>query len=168
MRVAKNVTKYVITSPECTDILPSDISTTVYDSGYNVNIKETCFGAIISGEEDEVESLVKDIRALDPSGIFIKNRGFPAGDPRRCRRSGSRSYRAISLSFGRRAGGVRPGLCMIEAEAKMLPLISRALAFLAKEKSEAPEVAAPKAKKRPLDRPLDEKKLKEIISDELS
>ncbi len=162
-KVAKHVTKYVITSPECTDILPSDISTMVYDSEYNVNVKETCFGAIINGEEDEVESLVKDFRALDPFGIFIKNRGFPVGDPGRCRRSGSRSYRAISLSFGRRAGGARPGLCMIEAESKMLPLISRALAYQARGESETSEKQQPRQKRRP----IDERGLKEFIKDDM-
>ncbi len=75
------VTKYVITSPECTDILPSDISTMVYDSEYNVNVKETCFGAIINGEEDVIRSLIEEIRALDPSGIFIKKQRIPTWRP---------------------------------------------------------------------------------------
>ncbi len=60
------VTKYVITSPECTDILPSDIATMIYESKYSVNVKETCFGVIINGEEDVIKSLVEEIRALDP------------------------------------------------------------------------------------------------------
>jgi putative methanogenesis marker protein 6 len=158
------VTKYVVTSPECTDILPSDISTMIYDSKYNVNVKETCFGVIINGEEDAIESLVKEIRALDPAGIFIKDRGFPVGDPRRCRRSGSNSSRVVSLAFGRRAGGARPGYCMIEAESKVLPLISKALASMAKAMPETPEEVAATAKKQP----LDEKRLEEIIRDELS
>ncbi len=141
--------KYVITSPECTDILPSDIATMIYESRYGVNVKETCFGVIIDGEEGAIKPLVEEIRALDPSGIFVKDRGFPPGDPRRCRGSGSASSRGVTLAFGRRAGGVRSGLCMIEAEAKMLPMISRALASAANDESEAPEsVAAAAAKER--------------------
>jgi hypothetical protein len=72
--VKVRVTKYVITSPECTDILPSDIVMMIYGSKYDVNVKKTCFGAIIDGKEDVIKSLVEEIRALDPSGIFIKDR----------------------------------------------------------------------------------------------
>lgn len=144
------ITKYVITSPE-SDILPSDIAMKIYGSKYDVNVKETCFGVVISGEEDVIKSLVEEIRALDPSGIFIKERGFPPGDPRRCR--------------GHRGGGARPGYYMIESESKILPLISKALASQGKDESEgAIKKAAATAKKRP----MDEKKLEEIIKDEFS
>jgi putative methanogenesis marker protein 6 len=136
------VTKYVITSPE-SDILPSDIAMKIYGSKYDVSVKETCFGVVVNGEEKEIDSLVKEIRAMDPSGIFIKDRGFPPGDPRRCR--------------GRRGGGARPGFYMIESESKMLPMISRALA------SEAEAPAVPEKKK-----PIQIKKLEEIVKEELS
>ena len=143
------VTKYIITSPE-SDILSSDIAMKIYGSKYDVNVKETCFGVIINGEEDVIKSLVGEIRDLDPSGIFIKDRGFPPGDPRRCR--------------GRRGGGARPGYYMIESESKMLPLISKALASEAKGES----VAFRKETSVPKRRLLDEKKLEEIINDEFS
>ncbi len=136
------VTKYVITSPE-SDILPSDIAMKIYGSKYDVSVKETCFGVVVNGEAEEIEALVKEIRALDPSGIFIKDRGFPPGDPRRCR--------------GRRGGGARPGFYMIESEAKMLPMISRAL----KSEAEAPEISEKK-------KPLQIKKLEEIVKEEIS
>jgi putative methanogenesis marker protein 6 len=137
------VTKYVITSPE-SDILPSDIAMKIYGSRHDVNVKETCFGVMINGEEEAINELVKEIRAMDPSGIFVKDRGFPPGDPRRCR--------------GRRGGGARPGFYMIESESKMLPMISRAL----KSRVEAAE-EVPKEKK-----PLDIKRLEEIMKEELS
>jgi putative methanogenesis marker protein 6 len=136
------VTKYVITSSE-SNILPSDIAMKIYGSKYEVSVKETCFGVIINGEEDAINSLIKEIRALDPAGIFIKDRGFPPGDPRRCR--------------GRRGGGARPGFYMIESESKMLPMISRALA------SEGEVPAIPEKKK-----PLAIKRLEEIIKNGLS
>jgi hypothetical protein len=159
------VTKYVITSPECTDILPSDIAAMIYGSKYSVNVKETCFGVIINGEEDVIKALVEEIRALDQSGIFIKDRGFPPGDPRRCRGPAcSHPNKIVSLAFGRRAGGARPGYCMIEAESKILPLISKALASQAREESTAPKKAAATAKKRP----LGEKRLEEIIKAQFS
>lgn len=136
------VTKYVITSSE-SNILPSDIAMKIYGSKYEVTVKETCFGVVINGEEDVINELIKEIRALDPAGIFIKDRGFPPGDPRRCR--------------GRRGGGARPGFYMIESESKMLPMISRALA------SENVVPAIPEKKK-----PLAIKRLEEIIKNGLS
>ena len=134
------VTKYVITSSE-SNILPSDIAMKIYGSKYDVLVKETCFGVIVNGEEDVVNALIKEIRSLDPAGIFIKDRGFPPGDPRRCR--------------GRRGGGARPGFYMIEAESKMLPMISRALASEGEETETIPE------KKKP----LSIKRLDEIIKE---
>jgi len=133
------VTKYVITSSE-SNILPSDIAMKIYGSKYKVLVKETCFGVIINGEEEVIEALIKEIRALDPAGIFIKDRGFPPGDPRRCR--------------GRRGGGARPGFYMIESESKMLPMISRALA----QEGDVPVIPE---KKKPL--PL--KRLEEILKE---
>jgi putative methanogenesis marker protein 6 len=134
------VTKYVITSSE-SNILPSDIAMKIYGSKYDVLVKETCFGVIVNGEEEVVNALIKEIRSLDPAGIFIKDRGFPPGDPRRCR--------------GRRGGGARPGFYMIESESKMLPMISRALA------SEDKEAGAILEKKKPL--PI--KRLEEIVKE---
>lgn len=140
------VTKYIITSPE-SEILPSDIAMRIYGSKHNVDVKETCFGIIISGEEKEIADLVREIRAMDPTGIFIKERGFPPGDPRRCR--------------GRRGGGARPGYYMIESEARLLPLISRALAS---EEKAGPGPVEPVRKKRP----ISIKKLDEIFKEEIS
>ncbi len=134
------VTKYVITSSE-SNILPSDIAMKIYSSKYDVLVKETCFGVIVNGEEEVVNALIKEIRSLDPAGIFIKDRGFPPGDPRRCR--------------GRRGGGARPGFYMIESESKMLPMISRALA------SEGEVKALPEKKAKPL--PI--KRLEEIAKE---
>jgi len=133
------VTKYVVTSTE-SNILPSDIAMKIYGSKYKVLVKETCFGVIINGEEEVIEALIKEIRALDPAGIFIKDRGFPPGDPRRCR--------------GRRGGGARPGFYMIESESKMLPMISRALA----QEGDVPVI--PEKKK-----PLPVKRLEEILKE---
>lgn len=139
------ITKYVITSPE-SSIISSDIAMKIYGSKYDVNVKETCFGVIINGEEEVINEVVKDIRAMDPSGIFIKDRGFPPGDPRRCR--------------GRRGGGARPGFYMIESESKMLPMISRALAAEGEPKAEE---KIPEKK-----RPLDVKRLEDIMKEEVS
>ena len=139
------VTKYILTSSE-SDILPADIALKIYGSRYKVNVKEACFGVIVDGEEEEIDSLVAEIRALDPYGIFIKDRGFPPGDPRRCR--------------GHRGGGPRPGFFMMECEAKTLPLISRALACEARGETMPPAAAE--------EMPLKLERLEELIKDEFS
>ena len=124
-------TKYVVTSPD-SDVLPSDIALKIYELGRDINVKETCFGVIIDGEEEDIEATVEEIRAMDESNIFIKDRGFPPGDPRRCR--------------GHRGGGARPGFYMMQHESEILPLISRGLAAEARGE-EAPHKA--EAGKRP-------------------
>jgi len=133
----------VITSPE-SDVLPADIAMKIYGSKHDVNVKETCFGVIINGEENEISEVIKEIRAMDPVGIFIKDRGFPPGDRRRCR--------------GIRGGGPRPGFYMLESESKMLPMISRALA------SEGKLPVAEESQKK---KPLSPKRLEEIVKEEL-
>ncbi|MHC1631855.1 MAG: methanogenesis marker 6 protein [Methanotrichaceae archaeon] len=139
------VTKFVVTSQD-SDVLPSDIAMKIYESGRNINVKETCFGVIIDGDEDDVRETVNEIRMMDLNHIFIKDRGFPPGDPRRCR--------------GYRGGGARPGFYMIEYESKILPLISQGLA--SEERGERP-VSPPKMKKR-----LRIDQLEEIINKEFS
>ncbi len=116
----------------------------IYGSKHDVNVKETCFGVIINGEEDVIGEVIQEIRAMDPTGIFIKDRGFPPGDRRRCR--------------GIRGGGPRPGFYMLESESKMLPMISKALA------SEGKVPMAEEAQKK---KPLPPKRLEEIVKEEL-
>ena len=122
-------TKYVVTSQD-SDVLPSDIALKIYELGREINVKETCFGVIIDGEEEDIEATVEEIRAMDESNIFIKDRGFPPGDPRRCR--------------GHRGGGARPGFYMMQHESEILPLISRGLASEARGEEAPPKAEAAK------------------------
>jgi len=139
------VTKYVITGQD-SDVLPSDIALKIYELGREINIKETCFGVIIDGEEEDIKATVEEIRAMDQSNIFIKDRGFPPGDPRRCR--------------GHRGGGARPGFYMMQYESELLPLISRGLASEARGEEAPPEAAS---RKRP-----GSEELEEMIEEEFS
>ena len=138
-------TKYVVTSQD-SDVLPSDIALKIYELGREINVKETCFGVIIDGEEEDINATVEEVRAMDPSNIFIKDRGFPPGDPRRCR--------------GHRGGGARPGFYMMQHESEILPLISRGLDAEAKGE-EVPSLIG--TKKRPS---LED--LEEMINEEFS
>lgn len=89
---AGTVTKYVFI--ESYKATPDDIAARAYEVSGKVMIKETCFGLQVTGEEEEVERVIAHIRAFDPAHIYVKDRGFPPGDPRRCRAN---------------LGGARPG-----------------------------------------------------------
>ncbi len=123
-------------------LLPSDVAIKLYESGADVTVKETCFGVMVSGEREVVDTLLKSIRKLDPYGIFIKERGFAPGERFRCRAT--------------RRGGARPGFHNLETEDKILPLIASALRTL-----ESGEIPAKKKQKKKLE--ID--KLKEIIKE---
>ncbi len=107
----EEITKYIVISSD--KVLPSDAAMKIYESEFPVTVKETCFGLIVSGARDDVETLVEQIRQLDKNHIFVKDRGFPPGDERRCRAS--------------RGGGPRPGFHFLREEVQMLPAIGAAL-----------------------------------------
>ncbi len=104
------VTKYVfVDSPNTT---PQDIATAAYEIAQGVMIKETCFGCQITGSPEDVDRIVSHLRLLDPYRIFIKDRGFPPGDSRRCRAD---------------LGGARPGYLGHEYEISFIRYISHGL-----------------------------------------
>ncbi|KCZ72687.1 putative methanogenesis marker protein 6 [Candidatus Methanoperedens nitroreducens] len=137
------ITKMIVINS--TKVLPSDIVIKLYESNADVMIKETCFGAMVSGERSVVNSLLNDIRKIDPYGIFIKERGLAPGEPYRCRAT--------------RRGGARPGFHNLETEDRMLPHIASALRAL--DRGEVP------GHKQRIKK-LDVEKLKEIIESEVS
>ena len=104
-------TKYIVISSD--KVLPSDAAMKIYESESPVTVKETCFGLIVSGAKNAVQTVVEEIRQLDKNHIFVKDRGFPPGDERRCRAS--------------RGGGPRPGFHFLREEVEMLPAIGAAL-----------------------------------------
>lgn len=132
------ITKMIIINSS--KYLPSDLAIKLYELKPDVMVKETCYGIMVSGERSNVNSLIAEIRKLDPYGIFIKERGFSPGEPYRCRAT--------------RRGGAKPGFHNLEKEDKLLPHIAAALKAL--DKGDIPGAKKP-AKK------LDIEKLKEII-----
>jgi putative methanogenesis marker protein 6 len=113
------VTKYVfIDSP---DLTPEELALKVYEISAGLMIKETCFGLQVTGKPEEVKELLRRIREFDPSHIFIKDRGFPPGDPRRCRAN---------------LGGARPGFHGHEFEVPMLRYVSHGLEVTADKPGE--------------------------------
>ncbi|HOJ96122.1 MAG TPA: methanogenesis marker 6 protein [Methanospirillum sp.] len=118
---AGTVTKYVFI--ESYKATPDDIAARAYEVSGQVMIKETCFGLQITGREEEVDRVIAHIRALDPAHIYVKDRGFPPGDPRRCRAN---------------LGGARPGYFGHEYEMGFIRRISIGLEQL-ENASERPE-----------------------------
>ncbi len=108
-----SVTKYVMV--ESFDITPADLALRGYEISKGVMIKETCFGLVISGKEGEVDRIVAELRKIDPDHIFVKDRGFPPGDARRCRAN---------------LGGARPGYNGLEFEMSIIPYVSHGLEAL--------------------------------------
>ncbi len=89
--------------------------------GASIKVKETCFGALVEGEPQQLRALVEEARKLDPSGIYSKPRGFPIGDARICRAT--------------RKGGPRPGFHQLEQEYQLLPKVRDALKRLEERKT---------------------------------
>ena len=135
------ITKMVVINSS--KLLPSDVVIKLYESNADVLVKETCFGVMVTGERQVVDSLLLGIRKMDPYGIFIKERGFAPGEPYRCRAT--------------RRGGARPGFHNLESEDKLLPHIASALRAL--DKGEIPILKQKKKK-------LDIEKLKNIIKEQ--
>ncbi len=107
----EEITKVIVISSD--KVLPVDAAMKIYESEFPVTVKETCFGLIVTGPAEDVLMVTEEIRKLDKNHIFVKDRGFPAGDERRCR--------AV------RGGGPRPGFHFLREEVQMLPAIGAAL-----------------------------------------
>ena len=104
------VTRYVVV--ESFDIRPADLAIRGYEVSKGAIIKETCFGLTVMGKKDEVDRITDALRKEDPAHIFVKDRGFPPGDARRCRSS---------------LGGARPGFHGMEFEMTVIPYISHGI-----------------------------------------
>lgn len=105
------ITKYVVISSD--SVLPIDAALKVYGSEQDITIKETCFGTMVTGPRAAVNKVVDEVRSMDKNHIFVKERGYLAGDERRCRSS--------------RGGGARPGFYYLKEEVELLPTIGDAL-----------------------------------------
>ncbi|MCQ2376522.1 MAG: methanogenesis marker 6 protein [Methanocorpusculum sp.] len=138
------VTKYVfVDSPDTT---PQDIAVAAYEIAQGVMVKETCFGCQITGTPEDVERIIDHLRSLDPYRIFVKDRGFPPGDARRCRAN---------------LGGARPGYLGHEFEMKLAPYISYGLSEV--DKMTPAELRRAAEKSLPVEENLDIGQLEKIF-----
>lgn len=130
------VTRMIILGPKA-NVSESEIVNEMHMLGLPLTIKNTCYGAMVSGKKEDVLQAVKEVRKLDPNNIFTKDRGFAPGDPRRCR--------------GHRFGP-REGFHQMEKEFKLLQYVSEAL--------ENPEKVSIEEEK-----PIDVDEFKKIMND---
>ena len=107
----KEITKIIAVSSD--KVLPADAAQAAYASGFPVTLKQTCYGLVLTGTEENVNNVVDVIQAMDKNHIFVKDRGFPTGDPRRCRAT--------------RNGGQRPGFYTLHAEISRMDMVGEAL-----------------------------------------
>ena len=105
------VTRMIVLGPKA-QLSQSELVGKLHMLELPLTIKSTCYGAAISGEEEVVKKAIISIRELDPCNIFTKDRGFPPGDPRRCRA---------------KRGGAREGFHQLEKEFELLDDVSKAL-----------------------------------------
>jgi putative methanogenesis marker protein 6 len=136
----EKITKMVVISDT---ELPSDMAINAYKVSSDVTIKETCYGLMVTGLREEVDKVVNEVRKISPTKIFVKERGFPPGDERRCRAN--------------RGGGPRPGFHQLKNEMDILPDIGKGLVLV--ERGSKP-MDLPEAKNLPIDT------LKKIIDEE--
>ncbi|KUG19476.1 MAG: methanogenesis marker 6 protein [Methanomicrobiaceae archaeon] len=147
-RLVGTVTKYVFV--ESPDVMPSDLAIRAYEVSEGAMIKETCFGLQVTGMPEEVDRIIRHLRSIDPHHIFVKDRGFPPGDPRRCRAN---------------LGGARPGYFGHEFEFPLLRFVSCGLRAAEEAAEEERPVEIVIREARPA---LDIRKLIEIIESEES
>ena len=105
------INRMIILGPKA-NVSESEIVNKLHLLNLPITIKHTCYGAMVSGSKKDVLKAIEEIRKIDSNNIFTKDRGFPPGDPRRCR--------------GHRLGP-REGYHQMEGEYKLLGDISDAL-----------------------------------------
>ena len=133
------VTKMVVISDS---LLPAELAIEAYKITADVAIKETCYGLMVTGRRGEVDRLVGQLRAAHPQKVFVKERGYPPGDSRRCRAD--------------RGGGPRPGFHQLKYEIDLLPDISKGLILVERGSKPVPQ---------PRPKNIDVDHFKQIIDD---
>ncbi|RLF21665.1 MAG: methanogenesis marker 6 protein [Thermoprotei archaeon] len=134
---------YIIVINPDSELSPEQLFNEVLELNADVAVKCTCFGVMIEGEEEETSKVISHVRRRYPYDVFVKLRGYPINDKRVCR-----AYRG---------GGPRPGFHQLEAEFRLLPLISEALKAL--EGVEVIEVLPAKVEGKP----IKAKELEEVV-----
>jgi len=129
---ADEVTRMIILGPSA-QISSAELVQKLHMLELPLTIKSTCYGAMVHGAEKDVMESIEKIRKLDPYNIFTKDRGFPPGDPRRCRA---------------KRGGAREGFHQLEKEFELLDCVREALERPREVHTEKPGHISPDALKK--------------------
>jgi putative methanogenesis marker protein 6 len=127
---------------DTSSLTPQTVINYIVSLGKTLNIKDTCYGIMVEGDDDVVENITLKVREKFNADIFSKHRAYPIGDERRCRAT--------------RGGGARPGYYFLLEEYKLLPLISKVL-------KEGRFKTLDKKKKKPVDVDILKKAIKEMV-----
>jgi putative methanogenesis marker protein 6 len=122
--VPSTETRMIIISPT-SGITPEQLMTFASSCNEDVFLKETCYGLLLQGEGDVVRRVVRKIRKISPYALFSKQRGYPIGEKKKCRRGRE----------GGMSGGPRQGFHQLEAECMLLDDIGKALESLEHDES---------------------------------
>ena len=68
-------TRMIILSSKA-NVSESEVVNFLHMLNLPITIKWTCYGAMISGKDEYVRQAIRELRKLDPYGIFTKERGF--------------------------------------------------------------------------------------------
>ncbi|OUJ18107.1 hypothetical protein AMET1_1004 [Methanonatronarchaeum thermophilum] len=135
-------TKMIVLSPD-SSLTPSYVSKVLHQLDLSLTVKETCYGVNLEGQEEDVEKAVEEAMKLGSEDeIYIKTRGFPVADHRRCRAT----------------EGSRPGFCQLQNEFKTMSMVKSPPMGPEPEVEKDIEKAKEKRKKK-----LDPKELIEIF-----
>ncbi len=104
------ITRLLMISPNSM-VTPDQLVRVVQTMAPEINVKETCYGCLAESDAKTMAAVMKKVREQYGNEVFSKVRGYPVGDPRRCRAQ----------------HGTRPGFAQLEAEWETLPLIQSAL-----------------------------------------
>jgi putative methanogenesis marker protein 6 len=121
------ITRMIILGPAA-QVSQSELASKLHMLELPITIKSTCYGAVVHGDEEHVMEAIKKIRNIDPNNIFSKDRGFPPGDPRRCRA---------------KRGAAREGFHQLEKEFELLGYVGEALECPEKVELEEPGKVSP-------------------------
>ena len=127
---------------DTSSLTPQTVINYIVSLGKTLNIKDTCYGIMVEGDDDVVENVTLKIREKFDGDIFSKHRAYPIGDERSCRAT--------------RGGGARPGYYFLLEEYKLLPLISKVL-------KEGRFKTLEKKKEKPVDVDILKKAIKEKV-----
>ena len=106
----QRVTRLLMISPNSM-VTPDQLVRNVQTMAPGVNVKETCYGCLAESDAKTIAVVIAKVREQYRNEVFSKVRGYPVGDPKRCRAQ----------------HGTRPGFAQLEAEWETLPLIQSAL-----------------------------------------